>query len=382
MVELPWSSAYTTISKLDDKIVISPEENHFSENKTEPNNYKAGVFINANYEYYIGISVGSSQLNVVLLGFDFSIVSCSSVNPKLTHPFKVFYNQMKNLQFNHLKNDLCQWYKDTPDKSEELKDILISICKNVCELKDSGVNVAAINFALPGHIDFYNQKIISTSHLCHESEFIKNSSISRLISSCMYEQLTSKKISTFVDHNVKSSAVAEKEYRFSHNSSKDDLIVLYLGLGVGSSMVINGTLFRDVENISGQFGEVYVLYDGSLKKLGDVIREDIFPKSKCNPSIKELKEQLKIESIKNKLIDILSQSLSNLIHIIGIKDIIFSGKFDEILDIIEYGLICNLEKMGIYGVHLHHSVYNQYSASVGAAIGCFYNLYGIDYSWN
>ncbi len=382
MVEMPWSSAYTAISKLNDKIIIRQDEECSSEGNFETNNYKAGIYINPNYEYYVGVSVGSSQLKVVLLGFDFSILSIYSVNEQVAQHINAFYKQMKDLDFKQHQNSLCQWCKDTPETIEQLSSVLISICENICRLKENGVNIVAINFALPGHIDFYNQKIISTSHLCNESNSIKNSSISRLISSSMYDRLCSKNIFVYVDHNVKSSAIAEKEYRFSHTSNKEDLIVVYLGRGVGSSMIINGSLFRDVENISGQFGEITVLSNCSLRKLGDVIREDIFPKTQCNPTIEELKEQLKNESKKLQLVDILSQSLSNLIHVVGIKDIIFSGKFDGMLDIIELDLNNKLESTGIYGIRLHHSVYDQYSASVGAAIGCFYNLYGIDYSWN
>jgi predicted NBD/HSP70 family sugar kinase len=167
-----------------------------------------------------------------------------------------------------------------------------------------------------------------------------------------------------------------------NKEKKEDLIVLYLGRGIGSGMILNGALFRDRENISGQFGEITVFSNGYSRKLGDVIREDIFPKSQCNPSVEDLKKQLECEKKRSLLVDVLAQSLSNLIHIIGIKDIIFSGKFDGVLDLIESDLNRKLETMGIYGMHLHHSIYNQYSASVGAAMGCFYNLYGVEYSWN
>ena len=379
MVEMPWSSAYMAISKLNNKIIVRQDEDN-SSNNLDGNNYRASLYVNPEYEYYFGISVGSSQLKVVLLGFDFSVVSFGT--QQASPHIKTFSKQMEALNFMHPENDFCKWCKDTPEKSNQLSDTLIAICESVCELKEKGINVVAINFALPGHIDFYNQIIVSTSHLCNESNFIKNSNISRLISSSMYARLNNKNIQVYVDHNVKSSAVAEKEFRFSFSSNKEDLIVLYLGRGVGSSMVINGSLYRDIDNISGQFGEITVFVNGKLEKLGDVIRKKIFPNTQFNPTIEDINSQLLIKSKKELLVYVLAQALNNFIHVVGIKDIIFSGKFDGLLDIIESDLNDELENFGMYGINLHHSVYNQYSAAVGAAIGCFYNLYGIDYSWN
>ena len=77
----------------------------------------------------------------------------------------------------------------------------------------------------------------------------------------------------------------------------------------------------------------------------------------------------------------LAQALSDVIFVVGIKDIIFSGKFDKILDCIELDLTSKLEDLGIHGIQLYHSHYGEFSAAIGAAMGCFYNRYGIDYSW-
>ncbi len=381
-VEMPWSSAYNIISKLGDKIVLFQDEDNNSSINEGSNNYKAGLYINANYEYYVGISVGTSQIKVVLLSFDFSILDFSSEDSPISLQVKNFSYQISKLGFKNSSPKISLWCTNTPDNSEELRNILIDVCENIMQLNDNGINIVAVKFALPGHIDYYNQRIISTGNLCNKSEFIKNSDISRLISSSIHEKFHKKNIEIYIDHNVKCSAIAEKEHLFAEHLDKNDLLVLYLGRGVGCSMIINGELYRDIDNSSGQFGEIKVIYNSKIKKIGAIIREDIFLRNDINLSITELQNTLlNDKKSKELLVDVLSQALSNFIYTIGIKNIIFSGKFDAILDVIEYDLSDKLEEFGIFGVKLMHSTFEQYSAAVGAAMGCFYHRYNINYSW-
>lgn len=394
-VQMPWSSAYATITKLrkENMVLKSTDEENMSASK-----YREGVYINPNYEYYVGISVGSSQLKVVITGFDFNIVPLTNIKntfPKLLHFFD-FITDQNGLNFKPKSNDICQWCKNTPKEITLLSDILIKICKQILELKTSGIPIAAINFALPGHIDFYNQKIIETRNLCNENDRLQNIGISRLITSSVYDSLIENDILVYIDHNVKCSAFAEKEFRFTKTGLNDDLIVAYLGRGVGMSLILNGRLFRNKDNRAGQFGEVSIfqpceeidINNKSNKKeqigkkvtLGHIIRTLFLDKIPDGKNLKDILED-NIE-LRKKLVEFLIQAFSDVIHIIGIKDIVFAGKFDSILQYIEIELTNGLEENGIYGVHLYRSAYGEYSAAIGAAQSCFNNKYGADYSWN
>ncbi len=378
-IQLPWSTAYASISNLGNKINVYNE----NEANITGTSYRAGVYINPMYEYYVGISVGSSQLKIVLLGFDFCVPILTSFNDDITKSLYCFSDLLLKLGFKIDNDDYCKWCKTTPDNIPELSNILISICEGLLQLKKDNLNICAITFTLPGHIDFYKQEIISTSHLCKETDYIKNASITRLITTNIYDSLNKLCINVYVDHNVKSSAIAEKEHRFIVQKDNEDLINIYLGRGVGMSMIINGTLHRDKDNFAGQFGEVHTSYKSDIRKLGEFIRSDYIFKGCEKYNTKQLKEYLleNDPSKKECLIEVLAQALSDVIFVVGIKDIIFSGKFDKILDCIELDLTSKLEDLGIHGIQLYHSHYGEFSAAIGAAMGCFYNRYGIDYSW-
>lgn len=389
-MQLPWSSAYASINKLNDRILIYEDFNSAKSSSYFP----AGVYINRDFEYYVGISVGSSQLKVVILGYDFSVVDLNTVDKAYQPAFDKFYKSMIDanyLGFSAKAENLCQWCLPTPCNIDELRNVLIKICRGFGILKENQIPISAINFALPGHIDFYGQKIISTGHLCDDSDFIKNSTISSLITPSVYENLIEQGINIYVDHNVKCSAFAEKEYRFAkcqkNNSlTNDDLIIAYLGRGIGISLITNNRLYRDVRNDAGQFGHVSVFWNGKKTTLQQVFTDEVLSKFENgkNPTAEELKEFLKKpENAKTKecLTQILVQALSDVIYIVGIEHIVFTGKLDSILEVIEFDLMRKFEENGLFGIHLLNSAYGEYSAAVGAAMGCFNLLYGVDYAW-
>lgn len=380
MVNMPWSSAYTILTRIEKNLVLIPDNSDDNKDKQATSNYRAGITLNNNCEYYVGVSVGSSQLKVVIIGFGFNIVTLDSIDDdNFKSQFNNFFMVMKKNSFQQEKDGLCEWCQPTPKDIISLSKVLVAFGKVVCDMKKNGVPIAAINYTLPGHIDYYNQTIISTSHLCNNSDSIKNTNITRLITSNLFNQLIDNDVSVYIDHNVKSSAIAEKE-RMVSKGHRGDLIVVYLGHGVGMSSIINGKVYRDRENFAGQLGDVEIIYNKKTQKFEDVLRNDIFGQTKIDFSAKELTHFLmKNDDKRQQLSKIVAQVLKNLFFIFGIKDIVFSGKFDEILFLIEFELTQALEDLGVFGVNLHHSFYDQYSAAVGAAMNCFYNNINIEY---
>ncbi len=380
IVDMPWSSAYTILSRIGEKLVVIPENSEDVSGKQTAKYYRAGINLISNYEYYVGVSVGSSQLKIVILGFDFNIVSINVIEKKDKKTFNMLFTVLSKLGFDNSEIGLCRWCRDTPKDICDLSKILVAFGDCLCEMKKQGIPFVAINYTLPGHIDYYNQTIISTSHLCNDCESIKNTSISRLITSTLFNNFNINDINVYIDHNVKSSAIAEKEQRVVKGCNKD-LIILYLGHGVGMSIVIDGKIYRDKENFAGQLGEVEVIFGNEPKKFGDVLRNEIFPDKIDQPSdmLKQYINCADNSQQRNLLIKLIAQVLRNLFLIFGIKDIVFSGKFNDILDCIEFELSGELEKLGVFGCHLHHSFYGQYSAAIGAAMNCFYNNKNIEY---
>lgn len=384
IVDMPWSSAYTILTKIGEKLVILPENNEENTEKETSTYYRAGISLISSHEYYVGVSVGSSQLKIVILGFDFNIVSLDVLDKKSKKTFNLLFDILSKANFDNEEINLCKWCKTTPKDILALSKDLVEFGDCLCEMKKQGVPIVAINYTLPGHIDYYNQTIISTSHLCNDCGLIKNTGISRLITSTLFNKLNNNDINVYIDHNVKSSAIAEKEQRLVKGCKKD-LIILYLGHGIGMSIVIDGKVYRDKDNFAGQLDEIEVFFDNQPQKFGDVLRNEIFKNTNIDSSAEALKNYIFDVANRNQkeaLVKLLAQVLRNLFFVFGIKDIVFSGKFNDILDCVEFELSSELENSGVFGFNLHHSFYGQYSASIGAAMNCFYNNINTEYHAN
>ena len=64
--QMPWSTAYASISKLGSFICSASANSAAAQNfGANTSKYKAGIYINGDYEYYVGVSVGSSQIKLI-----------------------------------------------------------------------------------------------------------------------------------------------------------------------------------------------------------------------------------------------------------------------------------------------------------------------------
>ncbi len=368
-LKIPWSTAYKSILRLTREGLLTEE---YEENK-----YRATIAINSHKQLYVGICVGSSNLKLVIIGLDFEIIDLTVLSQNERDSLKEIFGS------EDVRNNKCRWCMVTPNTRRKVSEILIEIC-NVVENMD--YNIKAINFSFPGCIDFENQEIISTANLFPEEPIIHNADISLLITSSVKDNLENKGIKIYIDHNVKTSTIAEKEMLCMKEEKIKDMIVLYLGKGIGIGMVLNNQLVRSDKNAAGQYGHILMNNpkNGKLKELEDIIREDVFTGENMTSSGEKLREFIAdSKNVENKelLINIIKLSLSNLIKILGVRNIIFSGKFDEILLEIEQDLAFSLAGVGENALHIRHSNYGEYSGAVGAAIGAYYNYYNIDYIW-
>lgn len=383
-LDTSWSTVSKVIKDLERQNILSIQQNDVGERNSQKALYKAKVSINRNFEHYIGISVGSSNIKIVFMGFDFYLLKKQEVF--LTDNMLIYFERMlSKYQFICEESDeFCRWCAPTPNDIDTLTKTLMDICANICELKNTTkFNVSAITFTLPGHIDFEQQKIIHAANLCNNN--IRNSNLSRLITSTIINKLEKNKIAVFIDHNIKSSTIAEEEHLFSSSDVLcKNMMVIYLGKGLGIGMVLNNRLYRGNQNLAGQLGHI-TLQNG--RELEEIIRNDIFSSRNegadfASLSSIELKNILaKNIAKKNDLINLLADTIKNIVQILGIEDIVFSGKFDSIFEEIEMSLNNKFEELNFSGLHLTHSYYGEYSAAVGAAMSCFYNLYEIPFEW-
>lgn len=389
-LNLPWTTVSTTISRLKVDYDIQPLnilENPADDNQKQKAAYRAPIVINKNFEHYVGISIGTSNISMVFLDFTYSIIKDCS--PK---DLSVLFKVLEKYNFNVDDPTICCWTTETPDTANKIYELLKELCEAICELKTAQVlNISAITLTFPGHIDYEEQKIISAANLCNGE--IKQANISRLITSSTFKKLEDNRISVYIDHNVKSCTIAEQEYLCAKSSNKKNMIVIYLGKGVGIGMILNNTLYRGNHNLAGQFGDIEII-SGDIhsnsyhtSKLENIIYDIFFNKNDHNFKKycgKDLKDNIlhnaSIEK-KQELVNLLAFTLKNVISILGIEDIVFSGQLDYILGAIETDLSTKLEELNCNGIILHHSNYGEYSAAIGAAISCFHAKYEIPFEW-
>lgn len=352
-LKMPWSTVSTTIAKL--KSLIKTE----SSNK---NLYRGKLLINSSFKYYVGISVGHSKLKLVILDFSFHIVKVQLLKSMIEMKYKEFLTNLLNMNFNNSFEE-CKWCCDTPKSVEEILIRLREITQAINKLKDEKFNIDSIGFAFPGHIDYDNQKIIHSFQDNDDGGF-SNTNIYSLLSASLMNELEKNKIKCFVDHNVKCSTVAEKEAIVTYRQNYDDKNILnvYLGIGISVGMILNNELYRGNNNLAGEYGKSLFTPD--------------------NPETLEQRLLIKVDSPDSEFIDLICTSLFNIVNILGIDKIVFSGKFDNIFNKIEVEMINKFVTMGKTGLSLIQSTYGEFSAAAGAAISCYNQSYNVPFKWN
>jgi len=170
-------------------------------------------------ECVIGIDIGGSNIKSAILNRSAEIL---------------FSNRIKTLPYRNAEYIL----KDV--------DSLIRECEKKADV--SGINVAGIGIILPGYPD--ENGIIS---------FIPN--ISSLTSFPIKKYLSKHRETPIIFEND-GNAAAYGEYIFGQKKKFRNIIVLTLGTGMGSGVIINGEILRGKDKISGELSHITLNPEG------------------------------------------------------------------------------------------------------------------------
>lgn len=385
---VPWSSVSSTINTLADKNILDIKDTNNNCSVVTSKLSRAVITLNNYFEIYIGISLGNSHIKMVFMDFSFNLIKKEYLHTSFTNNnFDLFCKTLKYLGFIDFNDEECVWCKNNPNDIFELRETIIKITSAINELKTDRFNITAICFTFPGLIDYDKQIIIST--LGTNNESLRNSNIYMFLTSSVSDKLEKNNIQCFIDHNVKSSAIAEKESleMRQNKNNPNNMLVLYLGRGISSALILNNALFRGDYNSAGELGDnlFTIEIDGAFKtqSFESLIKNEVFSCCNMSKSSLELANILQEKSDKKRLlIKILAMCLYNVVNNLGINTILFSGKFSKIFPLIEVDLNNEFQKMGKLGLTLMQSNYGEYSAAVGAAMSCYYNIYKIPFKWN
>ncbi len=383
-LEVPWSSVSSTINALLTNKVINAIEN----NDSAPKPSRISFVLNNDYEIYVGISLGNSHIKIVFLDFSFNYVKMEYLQSNSPDDsFVSFCEKLKSLEFKNVDDDNCIWCAENSNDIFELREKIIKTTSAINDLKTDAINITAICFTFPGYIDFNKQVIVST--LGKKNKLLRNSNIYMFLTPSLSDRLEKNNIQCFIDHNVKSSAIAEKEALKMKQSkiNPENMLVLYQGRGTSSALILNNTLFRGDHNSAGELGDniftIKIVSEYKTKSFESFIENEVFTSEEILKNAAELADILKNNGTKKDLlVDILTVCLYNIVNNLGINTILFSGKFSKIFPLIEMDLINKFQNMGKPGLTLMQSNYGEYSAAVGAAISCYYNVNGIPFKWD
>jgi len=136
---------------------------------------------------------------------------------------------------------------------ENAIDIIITNIDGI--LKSANKSVLGIGISMEGFVDEKNGICVLCSNFGWENIDIKSKIVKRF------------SLPVFVNNDVKALTLGEKFFGFAKNSS--DFVHLYIGYGIGASLVSNGHIYRGASNYAMEIGHSTLDINGPLCSCGN-----------------------------------------------------------------------------------------------------------------
>lgn len=146
-------------------------------------------------------------------------------------------------------SDIDSFHYD-PQDGEKLPDILIERLK---ALKDER-NIIGIGIGIPGLIDSASRELKVSPNLGW-----RNLKLADPIEDAF-------ELPVAVENNVKAMALAEKW--FGKGKKSNNFVLVYVSLGIGAGIIIDGKIYRGANNGAGEIGHTVVSEDGEVCNCG------------------------------------------------------------------------------------------------------------------
>lgn len=376
----------------------------------------SSIILNTEYGILVGISIGTSLCKVVLLGFDFSPLDSNNF---LWYKKYIYNNIVGNLQDDILlqecmdDNSRNYIYFRTPDTFSKLKSILNLIFDCIKYLVESKkLNILSIGISCTGIINCKTQTILDA----HNLNYLSNRTLESLIYPDKQSFFSKNNIYLSLIQNSNASIIAEKislNQLSSQYKNKKNILALYLGVGVGAGLYLNG-LYEGTNGYAGEVGHTKapdcvlpkdinyyskLIEENLLDKnctcgCADCydykIRTYVFEKSLehfCDMSAKQIYDYLHDNPDSAKLLGEYFGSIINTITSwLNLDLIIFTGKIyksmDLLLNYIDIVRDQSPLKFNRNDCTILVSNLGSRSPAIGAAIYSYHKKYNLELSWN
>lgn len=370
---------------------------------TKSNEKKEEFTINSELGYYIGISVGGSQVKLSMIDLNFDIVKCN----QFINNFVNKYEFLQNADFEYSLSDKSSkygyLYTNTPTTFINLQRMINFILDEIIRIEsnpNNHFNLLGIGFAFTGAIINTSKEIIKSFSLeCFNNLPIRYDS---LIYPEKLAYFTSHDINIAFDNIAKAAIISEKYLLYDPSNpnyiykDRKNVGCIYLGSGIGSSFVLNNTLYRGASNFS-ELGHIDIIDPinlinqienrnknscctcGGINCLEHKIRSVVFDMSVTDFK-KYTATQLKERFYKMKDIDIrlqilafyINQAIKTVTNLLNLDLIILTGKLTQFMDDLEKYIYNEKSNNPISyassNCSLLTSTYGALAPSVGAAI--------------
>lgn len=392
-LKVSWPTVSSNIEALKKNDILSPSNT---------------LLINPDFAHMIGISVGAAQTKLTIIDMNFSPIP-SEKFCRILSDLNIFCDA-RNYMNENAKEITNYIFFQTPDNLFELQTKLDAIIADIIKLVQNQdqfhLNIISIGIAFTGAIDNVKKKIVKS----HNLEYLSDKPLNTIIYPNRLDFFEQKGINIYIDNNSNTSVVAEKYNMYNPESTnykyrdKKNMLILYLGAGVGAGMIFNNSLYHGATNFVGELGHIELpsypgmnfkavessCSCGSSECLDYRIRNDVFEMtkaefSKLNSSL--IKDYLMANPEKFEIFTYYIGKITNLlINLLNLDLIVFTGKFKEIADYmwpLLYKYI-NDNKLSYIAnaCELKSSSLGPTAPSIGVAICAYFDKLEEDINWN
>ena len=255
------------------------------------------IAINRDICFFLGISIGSTNIRVTLLRLDFSLVTRDEM--------------LNDLEFNHFENLIenenvelnpNSYSFATPKKGnhiEEIRDLINEVITPIIdrhsECSTGNMNsmmpfhLLGIGFSVSGPVDYFKKEWSYAPRIDFGMHGIRGITLRDLLRNDVFNRIIKNNIFLSLDNNAKAAMVSEYQFLMEKHQKKckENLAVLYIGTGIGMAAVIGKKLLRGEKNYAGEIADLHININENIENdpFSNRIESLIDKKSDCTTYI-------------------------------------------------------------------------------------------------
>ena len=219
--------------------------------------------MNLDYALFLGVAVGARETKVTLVTLDFDGITEEFLKK---HHLKDFFNILRGFDDLHPKKseqylDYCETMVCYETKND--LDYISRMCNKIIRSAinyfsgHEKLNLLGIGLTFPGIISKEDLQI----NFCPNINCLNNVYVLNLLHEDIIVEMNRQSISLCIAHDTAAITVFEKENLYKSDihhihQDKENIVCLYLGMGLGCGIIINNQLLSGKTNSIGEIGHI------------------------------------------------------------------------------------------------------------------------------